>query len=254
MMNNVLSIDIGTTRTHLAVVDVNKLSCLDRADFDNADFDARLLPSIRDITSAHLHINRANITSCVKLLAVKAKELCGRFDDVSIIKVHDSLPISIEYENPHTLGTDRLCNALACAALFKGLNCIIIDSGTAITIDYLRDGTTFCGGVILPGCAMQAKALHHQTDALPSVNLHGAGDDPAAFPATSTDKCINTGILLGTAGAIEKCVNEFLRASGNNDTMIAATGGGWDLAGPLINTGRQIKIIPDLTLIGAAIY
>ncbi|MCL2182772.1 MAG: type III pantothenate kinase [Chitinispirillia bacterium] len=257
-MNNVLSIDIGSTRTHLAAVDVDTLSSACRIGFDNTDFNARFLPSIKNIISGCQHIAKVNITSCVKILAVKAKDLCGSFDDVNIIRHHDNLPISVNYENPQTLGTDRLCNALACASMFNGQNCIIIDSGTAITIDYLRGGKTFEGGAILPGCATQARALHRQTDALPSVNLRGIDDDTVSIPATSTEKCINAGILLGTAGAVERCICEYLRingSKGNNDTVIAATGGGWEIIRPLVNINHHtIKTIPDLTLIGAALY
>lgn len=253
-MNNILSIDIGSTRTHLAIVDTDALSCSIRIDFDNADFNARFLTSIKDIVSTHRHIARVNITSCVKILAVKAKDICGSLGGINIIKYHDNLPVSVKYEKPQTLGADRLCNALACAAMFEGKSCVIIDSGTAITIDYLRGGKVFEGGAILPGCATQVRALHLQTDALPSVNLCAAGDDAAVIPATSTEKCIAAGILLGTAGAVEKCVGEYLRVCGDNDTVIVATGGGWEIVRPLVNRQIQITTIPDLTLIGAAVY
>ena len=253
-MDSVLSIDIGNTRTHMAAVDTGELSCVDRIDFENADFDGRFVSAAEKIASAHPQIRKANITSCVKDIALRAKELCAGIGEVNIVAVHEGLPISVRYEDPRKLGTDRLCNALACAALFEGRSCVIIGSGTAVTVDFLRDGKVFEGGAILPGCAMQAAALHRRTDALPLVGLRGYGGDAVKIPATSTEGCISAGILFGTAGAVERCAVEYLRVSGG-DTAVVATGGGWEIIRPLIAIDHhRIHTIRDLTLIGAAVY
>jgi type III pantothenate kinase len=251
----------------MAVVDTEGLSCTGRIDFDNAAFDGQFAASLKKIVSAHRQIDKVNITSCVKDLAVRAKALCAEEESfggaaVDIVAAHKDLPVSIGYDEPQSLGTDRLCNALACAVLFKSLSCIIIASGTAITIDYLHKGERFEGGVIMPGCVMQARALHYQTDALPLVDLRIGG---ATLPSSDTKKCINSGILFGTAGAVERCVSEYLRHAAirgrggaeltPNNPQIVATGGGWGLIEPLVRLdGHEIKTVPDLTLIGAAIY
>jgi len=280
----ILSIDIGSTRAHIAAVDIVGLSCANRIDFDNADFDGQFTPAVKKILSANQQIRAANISSCVKALADKARDYCGRdnlLDDIALVRADNNQSIRFNYENPEKLGTDRVCNALACAALFKNRNCVIIDSGTAITIDYLHAGKTFEGGAILPGCTMQVNALHNQTDALPHVNLYRSGDDSSVnpyiadknfiggnnfqtmFPSKSTKNCIKSGVLYGTAGAIERCIAEYHKIiknnngnnndnDGNNDLMIAATGGGWELIRPLVS--YDITTIPDLTIIGAALY
>jgi len=254
-MNNVLSIDTGSTRTSIAVVDIDTLSCVNRIDFYNTEFDSRFVPAIKNIISTSTGIRKANITSCVKALAVKAKELCAGtnlLDEINAVRAHEKLPVSINYDEPETLGTDRICDALACAALFGGRSCIIIDAGTAITVDYLRGGRALECGMILPGLLMQFEALHGKTDALPIVNT----DKEAALslPSTSTEMCIRAGVLYGTAGAVASCVSEILRINGGNntDTLIIATGGGWEAIKPIIR--REITTIPDLTLIGAAVY
>jgi type III pantothenate kinase len=170
---------------------------------------------------------------------------------VNIVKAHENLPVSVNYRERQTLGTDRLCNALACAAMFAGSSCIIIDAGTAITVDYLRGGTVFEGGAIMPGCAMQAEALHRRTSSLPSVRLGDIEDGVVALPSASTEECIRAGILFGTAGAVERCANEYLRLDAG--AKIIATGGGWGMIEPLVNS-HKVETVPDLTLIGAAIY
>jgi len=254
-----LSIDIGSTRTHIAAVDVNMLRCVDRIDSDNNDFDTAFAANIKKIADAHPQINTANITSCVKNLAVKAKDICinykhgeRRFDAVELIHPHNGLPVAFKYENPNTLGTDRICDALACAALFKDKSCVIIDAGTAITVDYLRDGKIFEGGAILPGYAMQFGALHTKTDALPLIDTDNLNS--ISIPSTSTVNCIKSGVLYGTAGAVDRCIEECLHVNGNDgdNVSIIATGGSWEPIRQLIK--HNVTTIPDLTLIGGGIY
>jgi pantothenate kinase type III len=123
----------------------------------------------------------------------------------------------------------------------------------------------------------QVNALHSQTDALPRVNLYHSGIDPSVdtyefnnnvvvndnlsitLPSKSTEDCIKSGILYGTAGAVERCIVEYHKiikdnndVGGNNDLIIAATGGGWKLISPLVS--YNITTIPNLTLIGVALY
>jgi len=245
-----LSIDIGSTRTHVAAVDVNMLRCVERIDSANDDFDTVFAANIKNIADAYPQINTVNITSCVKSLAAKAKDICtNNFDTVELIHPHDGLPVAFKYENPNTLGTDRICDALACAALFKGKSCVIIDAGTAITVDYLREGKVFDGGAILPGYAMQFGALHTQTDALPLIDTDNL--NAVKLPSKSTADCIKAGVIYGTAGAVDRCIAECLLVNGD-DVSIIATGGGWQPIRQLIK--RKVTTIPDLTLIGAGIF
>jgi type III pantothenate kinase len=267
-----LSIDIGSTRTHMAAVDVNELECLYRIDSYNDDFDDVFVTNVKKIADTYPQINRVNVTSCVRSLAIKAMEICDglcidpridsridsfvkngqkRFETVEFVHTHKRLPVAFDYEEPGTLGTDRICDALACAALFKGKNCIIIDVGTAVTVDYLRNGKIFEGVAILSGYSMQLDALHTRTDSLPRIdigNLGGGAD--ISLPSKSTEDCIKTGILLGMAGALDRCISTCKRNWGKG--IIIATGGGWE---PIKRSIKHKTItIPDLTLIGAGIY
>jgi type III pantothenate kinase len=257
MMNvtqtTVLAIDIGNTRTHIAVVDTENLSCVDREDFDNAKFDERFTDTIKKECSDH-HISKINITSCVKELTVRAQQLCKNtgIDKIDTVKAHDALAVIFKYKNPKELGSDRICNALACSVLFKNQSCIIISCGTAVTIDYLHEGKTFEGGVIFAGSATHAAALHKQTDALPHL-IFDDRSAPPHLPAKSTEKCIVTGVLYATAGAVDRCIEEYRRIYGN-DTHLIATGGGWEIIKPLVKQNHEITAVPDLTLIGAGVY
>jgi len=263
-----LSIDIGSTRTHVAAVDIKKLQCVERIDSYNDEFDDTFAGNIKKLADAYPQINRVNITSCVRGLAIKAKEICAdlsvdshfdssvnrdgrRFETVESVRPHARLPVSFNYEEPGTLGTDRICDALACAAMCKGKSCIIIDVGTAVTVDYLRDGKAFEGVAILSGYSMQLDALHKNTDSLPRIDISTLGDGlNVSLPSKSTEDCIKAGILLGMAGAIDRCIGVCKRNWGKG--IIVATGGGWEPIKPSIK--HKTITIPDLTLIGAGIY
>ncbi|MDR2727514.1 MAG: type III pantothenate kinase [Chitinispirillales bacterium] len=249
----VLAIDIGSTRTHIAGVDIEKLSCIDRENFNNTEFNELFKDTIKKFYSNH-QISKINVTSCVKELAVMAKEFCKNtgIDNIDMVKAHGSLSVTLKYENPEQLGSDRICNALACGALFKNQSCVIIDCGTAVTIDYLHKGKIFEGGVIFAGSAAHAAALYKQTDALPNVIFKNSEPLPR-LPAKSTEKCIAAGVLYAAAGAIDRCIEEYKLIYGNEIRLIAA-GGGWEFIKPLVKKNHEITTAPDLTLIGAGIY
>ncbi|MDR0306986.1 MAG: type III pantothenate kinase [Chitinispirillales bacterium] len=248
----VLAIDIGSTRTHMGVVDIKKLICLSKGEFNNTEFNNLFVDTVKKITFNH-QISKTNISSCVKELGIQAKQLCACFGlgKIEIIKAHDALAVEFKYENPEKLGADRICNALACALLFKNQNCVIIDCGTAVTIDYLRKGKIFEGGVIFAGTATHAASLHKQTDSLPLVNFDNSG--APALPANSTTTCITAGILYATAGAIDRCIEEYRNIHGKGLALIA-TGGGWEIIKPLLKHKRQITDATELTLVGAGVY
>ncbi|MCL2689251.1 MAG: type III pantothenate kinase [Chitinispirillia bacterium] len=249
----VLAVDIGNSRTHIAAVDIKKLLCVDRVDFYNKNFDDSFTDTIKNLCSNH-QISKINIASCVNQLAIKAKELCKDIgiDKIDTVKAHDSLDITINYENPEKLGSDRICNALACSALFKNKSCVIISCGTAVTIDYLHVGKIFEGGVIFAGNTAHAAALNKKTDALPHVTFDGRSPPPR-LPAKSTENCIAAGILYATAGAIDRCTEEYRNIYKDNIRLIA-TGGGWELVKPLVKQNHKIAALPDLTLIGVGVY
>lgn len=80
------------------------------------------------------------------------------------------LPITIGYNTPQTLGADRIAAAVGATCLFPKSNVLVIDIGTAITIDFISSNGCFNGGTISPGPQMRAKALNQFTKKLPLVS------------------------------------------------------------------------------------
>lgn len=135
----------------------------------------------------------------------------------------DNLPIKVHVESPESVGIDRLLAAIAANHL-RNTNqpAIVVDLGTAITVDLVSADGAFEGGAILPGIGMAAKALEEQTDALPLVPMVDLNNPPAPI-GKSTVAAIESGIFWGAVGAIRELVlryiEELKKDSSNKETI-----------------------------------
>jgi type III pantothenate kinase len=161
-----------------------------------------------------------------------------------------SLPISLRYETPQTLGADRIANALYAATVYPGRPVICISCGTAIVIDYIADATFF-GGAILPGIRLQLSSLHMGTDALPDLRDANAVQIPL-LPGGSTHSCMFGGVVRGAAAAIRGIVAGYAARQPARPPVICATGGDWPVLAPLI--AIECIAVPDMTLVGVACF
>jgi type III pantothenate kinase len=92
------------------------------------------------------------------------KTLISRgINTISRVKHHSGLPLKVRYEKPSSLGADRLADALYAVTVYPGENVVIIDSGTAVTIDLVTAGGEFAGGTIIAGVEAQLRILHSST-------------------------------------------------------------------------------------------
>lgn len=114
------------------------------------------------------------------------------------------LPIHVRLDAPEAVGVDRVC--AAAAAFDKNHQaCVVVDCGTAVTVDVVDDDGAFIGGAIFPGLWMQARALHEYTAALPRV----APAKPAETIGADTEGAIRTGLFHGTAGAVRGIIEAY---------------------------------------------
>jgi type III pantothenate kinase len=116
------------------------------------------------------------------------------------------LDMHIRVESPASVGIDRLLAALAANRLRRSDRAaIVIDLGSAITVDLVDAHGAFQGGAILPGIAMSARALADQTDALPQVDANELGRPPEPL-GKSTVAAIESGLYWGAVGAIRELI------------------------------------------------
>ncbi|MCT4664362.1 MAG: type III pantothenate kinase [Flavobacteriales bacterium] len=115
------------------------------------------------------------------------------------------LPIKLDYKTPKTLGKDRIATAVAAYYDFPNSNCIIIDIGTCITIDFLDAKGVFHGGRISPGLQMRLSAMNHFTGKLPLVERNLDID----IIGKSTEESLQSGAFYGILHEIEGTIHHF---------------------------------------------
>ena len=81
------------------------------------------------------------------------------------------LPFENRYETPETLGADRIALVAAAVFMYPGKNCLVVDTGSCVTYDFISSNGIYRGGAISPGLQMRFKAMHEHTNKLPFVTL-----------------------------------------------------------------------------------
>ncbi len=167
-------------------------------------------------------------------------------DDYAVLS-HDELPLQIDVEFPERVGMDRLIAAVATNELREANRpAIIVDAGTAITVDLVDVDGVFQGGVILPGFRLSARALADGTDLLPNVDSTFRTEAPAVS-GKSTDAAIRSGLFWGGVGAIRELVTRTANEI-NTEPQIFVTGGDAErLTGYL---AADARFVSDLVLRG----
>lgn len=167
--------------------------------------------------------------------------------DIEPLVVGRTIPLPMEVKLPHaeTVGVDRICCAAAAFERNKE-SCVVVDLGTAVTIDMVDSDGAFVGGAILPGLGMQTRALHQHTAVLPEVTPQR----PSEVIGQDTRDAISSGVYYGTAGAIRHIVEAYAAHTGRWPPVVA-TGGDASLIAA--ECGIFDAVVPDLCLLGAGL-
>lgn len=150
------------------------------------------------------------------------------------------LPVGADYDTPSTLGLDRLALAAGAAAMIPGESLVVVDAGTAVTLDVVDATRGFLGGRISAGIRMRLEALHAHTAALPLIPL--LGDTPVA--GRSTDTSLRSGAILGLAGEISETFRHYSTSFGCSRLIL--TGGDAETLAPRISPDVPVISVPDL--------
>jgi type III pantothenate kinase len=160
------------------------------------------------------------------------------------------LPLSVRLKRLDMVGIDRLLNAMSANALRKpNRPAVVVDLGTAITVDLVAINGAFLGGAILPGIGMSARAMREFTDLLPLVDMTELGSPPPVI-GTSTISAIQSGLFWGAVGGIRELVRQFTYQLDADPQVFFTGGAGQSIASAL---GENMQYIPHLSLAGIAI-
>ncbi len=157
------------------------------------------------------------------------------------------LGVGINYPQPHSIGADRLANAVAVAQLY-GTPAIVVDFGTAVTFDVVSAQGDYVGGVIAPGLEAMTSYLYQRTALLPKLTLR----EPRRAIGKTTRDAMMSGAVFGYRGLVREII-ERLCAENFPDSKprIVATGGYAQL---IARKMPQIEAVhPNLTLEGLRI-
>jgi type III pantothenate kinase len=248
---HVVLVSVGNTRTRFAVGELGEArpgQLEPSRVFENADLPA-LAGAIAD------EADRADATS-VFVASVNprvSEELAHLLEQTGQLKIqlfHTDLPIPIAHTltDPSTVGQDRLLSALGAFSRSQQA-CIIIDAGTAVTVDFVDGQGTFHGGAIAPGIRMMADALHEHTASLPRAEI-AAGHlhpPPEAPFGKDTVEAINLGVTASVVGLAHLLIDRYAQFY-EAYPRVVATGG--DAPFLFENDPLVEQIVPDLVLVG----
>jgi type III pantothenate kinase len=152
--------------------------------------------------------------------------------------------LKVKYRNPHEVGSDRIAGAIGATLRRPGENIIVVDCGTATTLDVVTAGGDYLGGAILPGVGISIETLAGRTAKLPSVEIAR----PAVALGRSTIESIQSGVYHGHVGAIRRLIHEIGRETFDGEPRrVIATGG---FARLFETEGLFDEIVPELVLLG----
>jgi type III pantothenate kinase len=227
-----LVIDIGNTHTKMAWFDKGILIESVRLEKSALEFEHLI---------SRMPFDHC-LVSCVGSYDTVAVILKEKKKEHLLLNHNTPLPVIISYKTPETLGHDRIAAVAGARYVCPLCNVLIIDMGTAITIDFVNSEGVYAGGNIAPGLSTRFRSLNEFTARLPLVEKDNS------FPDFGTDT--RSAIVAGVQQGIIFEINSYLEkySSLYPACEFIITGGDADFFVPRLK--KPIFVIPDLVLKG----
>jgi type III pantothenate kinase len=247
----IVALDVGNTKIALGVVRSGDVTSSRRAPTRgnrNAEHLAATLDALLAEDEAALgDVDTILLASVVPGVTTALSALTEERGIRLIVADHTTIPIAVRVDNPGAVGNDRLINAFAAGFLY-GMPVIVIDLGTATTLDVVAPDGAFLGGAIAPGLGLGLDALVEHSAQLPEVAL----EVPEHAIGTDTVSAMLSGAVLGYFGLVKELVRRIRGELGAARPKVVLTGGLSAL--PWANSIPSVDIIdPLLTLRGLAL-
>ena len=253
----ILACDVGNSRVKFGVLSLPEPAvhvlpaCLSAAAFPvdgKIDWD-QIVQWVNDgVTSAYL----AGANPCT--VERIRTEWTRTIDRIPLI--HVSSPpafLKTAVDSAERAGIDRLLNAVAANAIRRSEQpVVIVDSGTATTVDVVDSHGVFQGGAILPGLDLAAKSLNDYTALLPRISIDELAANTRHPVGRNTRDAICSGLFWGQVGAVRELVGQLendlqMHEPNRTSPLILLTGGG---AAILADRFPEARFEPHLSLQG----
>ena len=228
-----LAIDAGNTQTVLGLYDGDQLldtwRIATNAERTSDEHVLLLIQFLSQRGSALTDLTGLVVSSTVPRLTAVLREMARRYlPDMPAVVLEPGIRsgMPILYDNPRQVGPDRIANAVGAFDVYGGPT-LVVDFGTATTIDATSAAGEYLGGAILPGIEISLDALFERAAALSWVELV----PPKRVIGKSTPESIQSGVLFGFAAAVDGLCRRFEAELGT--CMILSTGGLGELMAPL---------------------
>ena len=232
-MNPKLVIDIGNTRTKLALFDGKTL-------VEVHFFEKLTLTQIRH------YIKKYEVAyvmiSTVRHLSDSIRKAIDEDERYFLLTTEIDLPFRIKYKSPQTLGLDRLAGVAGAWSCYPNQTSMVIDAGTCIKYDVITAEGNYLGGNIAPGVRMRLEAMHLLTSKLPQVEPY----ERYETMGTDTTSALQVGACTGAIHEAEGFIREYKKMFGKLNILL--TGG--DTHFFVNNLKTKIFAAPNLVLQG----
>jgi len=244
-----LAIDVGNTQTLIGMFDDAKLADHWRIATDPERTSDELALAIQQFLGFHgfsFDADGVAISSVVPRSTAALRAMTERYFGFSPLVLEPGIRtgMPILYDNPKEVGADRIANAVAAYESYGGPT-VVVDFGTATTVEAITAEGEYLGGAIFPGVEISMDALFGRAAGLRRVELVA----PKNVIGKSTVESIQSGAVYGFAGQVDSVVDRFLAELGT--CTVVSTGGLSELLLPFSRTIEHHE--PWLTLHGLRI-
>ena len=245
-----LCLDVGNTQIHGGVFDGDVLRCQFRKSTQplgsSDELGIFLVSVLRENGVDPRSVDRVALCTVVPAALYSMRSACRKYfkREPFVLQAGVKTGLKVRYRNPLEVGSDRIAGAIAAAQRLPSRDLIVVDCGTATTLDVVTSDGDYLGGVILPGIGVSAEALASRTAKLPRVEIAR----PESVLGRSTVESIQSGLYHGHAGAVRHLVAELTReVFGGKRPHVLGTGG---FARMFEEERLFDEVVPELVLLG----
>jgi type III pantothenate kinase len=245
-----LTLDVGNSQIHGGLFDGDSLRLQFRKTTQpigsSDELGVFLRTVLRENAIDPAEVKRVAICSVVPPVAYPLRAACVKYFDCEpfVLQAGVKTGLKIRYRNPAEVGADRVACAIGAAQRHPHRDLLVVDCGTATTLEVVTATGDYLGGAIMPGVGISAESLASRTAKLPRVEI---ARPESALGRTSTESVLS-GLYHGHVGAIQRLTAELIReAFAGAKPMIIATGG---FSRMFEKEGLFDEIVPELVLFG----